>query len=156
LIYSHFSKEAVSVGSLDRLAGRISKNTMKMDDEFLADISRWREKLAGSIADLNQNLNADELNESVHRILNRLIFLRTHFSEHISVEDGLIRTFIREICYPESPFQFDVIEPEILGHIYERFLGSKICIIGKNQVVVEEKIEVRFFCLLTPRNKFQG
>jgi len=187
LLYSHFSKEAVSAGSLDRLSGKISKNTQKMDDEFLADIAGWREKLAESIAILNPDLNADDLNESVQRILDRMIFLRNledrnlesentlftiarntgaaypklvkkfnglnefyngllfkpHFSEHINIEDKLIKSVISEMCYPESPFQFDVIEPEILGHIYERFLGSKIRLIGSNKAIVEEKPEVR-------------
>ena len=47
------------------------------------------------------------------------------------------------MCYPVSPFQFDVIEPEILGRIYEKFLGSKIRLTDAHQVKIEEKIEVR-------------
>lgn len=187
LLYSHFSKEAVSAGSLDRLAQKISRHSKKMDEEFLSDIAGWREKLAESIAILNPDLNADDLNESVQRVLDRMIFLRNledrnleaentllkialnageaypklvkifnglnefyngllfkpHFSEHLIFDDNLVRTVISEMCYPESPFQFDVIEPEILGHIYEWFLGSKIRLTDKNKAVVEEKPEVR-------------
>ncbi|MBA7547745.1 hypothetical protein ES705_40181 [subsurface metagenome] len=47
------------------------------------------------------------------------------------------------MCYPVSPFQFDVIEPEILGRIYEKFLGSKIRLTENHQAKIEEKIEVR-------------
>ena len=187
MLYSHFSKQAVSSGSLDVLARKISKNTRKMDDEFLDDISRWREQMAVKLADLNQKMNEDELNEAVQRILDRMIFLRNledrdletentllkiahgdapaypqlvkifnglnefyngllfkpHFSENIRVDDKLLKTVIRQMCYPESPFRFDVIEPEILGHIYERFLGSEIRLIAKSKAVVEEKPEVR-------------
>jgi hypothetical protein len=47
------------------------------------------------------------------------------------------------MSYPVSPFQFDVIEPEILGRIYEKFLGSKIRLTENHQAKIEEKMEVR-------------
>jgi hypothetical protein len=48
----------------------------------------------------------------------------------------------REVA-PASPYQFDIIEPEILGRIYERFLGSKIWLTEGHRAKVEEKPEVR-------------
>ena len=73
---------------------------------------------------------------------NGLLF-RPHFSEKIKVDDKTLYDIIREMCYPISPFQFDIIEPEILGRIYEKFLGSKIRLTDSHRAKVEEKIEVR-------------
>jgi type I restriction-modification system DNA methylase subunit len=73
---------------------------------------------------------------------NGLLF-KQHFSEAISIDDKTIRDIIKGLCYPLSPYQFDIIEPEILGRIYERFLGSKIRLTENHQAKVEEKPEVR-------------
>ncbi|MCX7997911.1 MAG: Eco57I restriction-modification methylase domain-containing protein [Leptospiraceae bacterium] len=186
LLWETFSREAVANGSLERLRGKIAKNTKKLDEEFLEQITGWREILAKSLAIKNETLNADALNEAVQRILDRLIFIRQledrsileentllqytnkeniykdlkilfdelngkfngilfkpHFSEGLNVEDKIIKNIISELCYPRSPFQFDVIEPEILGRIYERFLGSKIRLTESHRAKVEEKPEVR-------------
>jgi len=47
------------------------------------------------------------------------------------------------MCYPISPYQFDEIEPEILGRIYEQFLGSKIRLTDGHSAKIEVKPEVR-------------
>ena len=187
LLWETFSKEAVSNGSLNKLVGKIDKNTKLMDVEFLEQITSWRETLAKHIALRNKDLTVDEINESVQRILDRLIFIRNledreieeestllklintkeniykniiplfnklddiyngllfkkHFSEALIIDDKVIKDLIKNICPPVSPFQFDVIEPEILGRIYEKFLGSKIRLTEGHQVKIEEKIEVR-------------
>ena len=79
---------------------------------------------------------------SFNIIYNGLLF-KPHFSEKITVDDKTLYDIIREMCYPVSPFQFDVIEPEILGRIYEKFLGSKIRLTDSHRAKVEEKLEVR-------------
>ena len=73
---------------------------------------------------------------------NGLLF-KEHFSEGIIIDDKVIIKIIKDLCYPLSPYQFDEIEPEILGRIYEKFLGSKIRLTAGHQAKVEEKIEVR-------------
>jgi type I restriction-modification system DNA methylase subunit len=186
LLVENFSREAVLSGSLDRLRGKISKSTKKLDDEFLDEMVLWRENLAKHIAIKNESLSVDELNEAVQRILDRLIFIRQledrniveentllgyakkenlyklilpffgelngkyngllfkpHFSEKLQIEDKVLKETILDLCYPRSPFQFDVIEPEILGRIYERFLGSKIRLTDSHRAKIEEKPEVR-------------
>ncbi len=75
-------------------------------------------------------------------VYNGLLF-KKHFSEDLSLDDKTIKEIIKSMCYPVSPFQFDIIEPEILGRIYEKFLGSKIRLTEGHQAKVEEKIEVR-------------
>ncbi len=188
-LYGNFSKEAVLAGSIEKLAGKISKNTKSLDAEFLADITEWRENLAKNIAIRNKALSVDEINEAVQRILDRLIFIRNledrcieeegqltrmienkddeavygslipmfqrldsayngllfkkHFSEDLEIDGKTIKAIVKNLCWPASPFQFDIIEPEILGRIYEKFLGSKIRLTEEHRAKVEEKPEVR-------------
>jgi len=186
-IWDAFSKEAVTEGSIEQLIGKVGRNTKSLDDEFLADISAWRETLAKNIAIRNKDLSVDHINEAVQRILDRLIFIRNledreiekenmllsilnvkeniyphllplfrtldveyngllfkeHFSETKNVDDPTIKSIIKQLCPPYSPYQFDMIEPEILGRIYERFLGSKIRLTDNHQAKVEEKPEVK-------------
>jgi hypothetical protein len=73
---------------------------------------------------------------------NGLLF-KEHFSETINVDDSIIKSLIKQLYPPNSPYAFDMIEPEILGRIYERFLGSKIRLTENHQAKVEEKPEVR-------------
>ncbi|MBP9023806.1 MAG: N-6 DNA methylase, partial [Spirochaetes bacterium] len=79
---------------------------------------------------------------NLDNVYNGLLF-KKHFSEELNVDDKALKDIIKNMCYPVSPFQFDVIEPEILGRIYEKFLGSKIRLTESHQAKVEEKMEVR-------------
>jgi type I restriction-modification system DNA methylase subunit len=70
-------------------------------------------------------------------------FTNDNISENISISNATIRVIIEGIYYPISSYVFSVIGIEILGTVYERFLG-KVISIGKNRkVTVEEKPEVR-------------
>ncbi len=79
---------------------------------------------------------------SLDHVYNGLLF-KKHFSEDLTVDDKVLKDIIKNMSYPVSPFQFDVIEPEILGRIYEKFLGSKIRLTENHQAKIEEKMEVR-------------
>ncbi len=67
---------------------------------------------------------------------------KPHFSEELAVGDEWLADFISEISDEESPYLFDVIPVEILGTIYERFLGKVVRPKGRG-ITVEEKPEVR-------------
>ena len=54
----------------------------------------------------------------------------------------ILRGIFKNLYYPDSPFEFSVIPTEILGEVYEQFLGKVIRITGK-RAVVEEKPEVK-------------
>ncbi len=66
-----------------------------------------------------------------------------HFSEELLVDDKPLRDFMESLYYPKSPYQFNVVGVEMLGTIYERFLGSTIRLTKTHRAVVEEKPEVR-------------
>ena len=67
---------------------------------------------------------------------------KEHFSESLAVGDDWLAGFLDEIGDDESPYLFNVIPVEILGTIYERFLGKTVRPHGRG-VVIEEKPEVR-------------
>ena len=73
---------------------------------------------------------------------NGLIF-KKHLSEEITVDDKVLKDIIRRLYPNISPYRFDIIEPELLGRIYEKFLGSKIRLTASHRAKIEEKPEVR-------------
>jgi len=84
------------------------------------------------------------LNDLFHRInedFNGEIF-KPHLSEEITIDSDVLARIIERVYPPKSPYRFDVIGVELLGSIYERYLGKTIRPTGK-QVRVEEKPEVR-------------
>ncbi|MCC6489349.1 MAG: Eco57I restriction-modification methylase domain-containing protein [Candidatus Hydrogenedentes bacterium] len=61
----------------------------------------------------------------------------------LNIDDKVLKAIIRRLYYPESPYEFSVFPAEILGHVYERFLGSVICLSPGGRATVEQKPEVR-------------
>jgi len=74
------SKEGFELGSLDKLAEKYGKRTKKVsiDKQLLNDFTKFRDVLSKNILKLNQakKLTQPELDESIQRILDRLIFIR--------------------------------------------------------------------------------
>ncbi|MBP7830575.1 MAG: N-6 DNA methylase [Kiritimatiellae bacterium] len=67
---------------------------------------------------------------------------KPHFSEALRVGDQWLCDFIEDLSDDESPYLFNVIPVEILGSVYERFLGKVIRPSGRG-VAADEKPEVR-------------
>lgn len=61
----------------------------------------------------------------------------------LSVDDKVLRDILLNLYYPESPYVFREIPSDILGQVYERFLGKVIRLTAGGQAKVEEKPEVR-------------
>ena len=83
----------------------------------------------------------NELVGNRRSLYNGLLFAE-HESEQLEVGNKVLEKIFKNINYPLSPYHFDEIGVEILGSIYERFLGKTIRL-TKKQVRVEEKPEVR-------------
>jgi len=66
-----------------------------------------------------------------------------HFSEDLVIDDKPLKDLVESLYYPKCPYQFNVVGVEMLGTIYERFLGSAIRLTEGHRAVVEEKPEVR-------------
>ncbi len=61
---------------------------------------------------------------------------------HLTIDDRPLKEIIASVYYPESPFEFSVFPADILGQVYEQFLGKVIRVSGKT-AEVEEKPEVK-------------
>ncbi len=60
----------------------------------------------------------------------------------LAIDDKTLKEIIRDLYYP-SPYVFKEIPTDILGQVYERFLGKVIRLTAGHQAKVEEKPEVR-------------
>jgi type I restriction-modification system DNA methylase subunit len=198
-IASIFSREAILKGSFDRFveSTRAKKGTAEFDQDFLQTIEGWRKELAQNLALRNPKLTQRQLNFSVQRIIDRIIFLRIcearaiedygrlrglingdgiyprlaklfeaadarynsglfHFKKEpdrheapdeltleLRVDDKPLRDIIRGLYYPESPYHFSVVSADILGQVYEQFLGKVIRLTEGHRAIVEDKPEVK-------------
>ena len=74
------SRESFEQGLFDKEAEKWGKKTKKssIDKQLLTDFTRFRELLSKNITKLNlsKNLTEEELDESIQRIFDRLIFIR--------------------------------------------------------------------------------
>jgi len=61
----------------------------------------------------------------------------------ISIDDKVLKEIIKNLYYPDSPYEFSVLPSDILGHVYEQFLGKVIRLTAGHRAVVEEKPEVK-------------
>lgn len=61
----------------------------------------------------------------------------------LKIDDKTLKDVIKGIYYPESPYEFSVLPADILGHVYEQFLGKVIRLTAGHRAVIEEKPEVR-------------
>jgi len=172
------SKESFEQGLLDKEAEKWGKRTKRIpvDKQLLADFTRFRELLSKSITKLNQNKNITEekLDESVQKILDRLIFIRncedrgyeektllsnlreweskgkgqlidglrevfsyfgkqynseifrTNLCDSLEIDSGILREIIEGLYYTKdksASYDFSAIEADVLGNIYEQYLG---------------------------------
>jgi len=61
----------------------------------------------------------------------------------LEIDDKILKDIIRDLYYPDSPYEFSVLPPEILGHVYEQFLGKVISLTSGHRAKVEYKPEIR-------------
>jgi hypothetical protein len=72
--------------------------------------------------------------------------LEEHHDEltlRLTISDAPLKRIIKNLYFPESPYEFSVLPIEVLGQVYEQFLGKIIDISPDRKVTIEEKPEVR-------------
>jgi len=190
-IHDVFARESVLKGSFDRYAEEAvgKRGTSEVDDEFLKEIEGWRDVLARNIALRNPGLSVHELNFSVQRTIDRIIFLRIcedrgieeygrlmalannpeiytrlhdlyqqaeekynsgifdfqadGLTKLLTIDDKALKSILTNLYYPQSPYEFSVLPADILGQVYEQFLGKVVRLTPAHRAVVEEKPEVK-------------
>ncbi len=61
----------------------------------------------------------------------------------LTVDDDILKYILKSLYYPDSPYEFSVLGADILGQVYERFLGKVIHLTDKHEAFIEEKPEVK-------------
>ncbi len=172
------SRESFEQGLIDKEAEKWGKKTKKIsvDKQLLADFTRFRELLSKNIMKLNQNKNIteEELDESIQRILDRLIFIRNcedreleaktlissfrewesrgrgqlikslrevfayfdeqynskifakHLCDSLDIDNEVLHEIIEGLYFTKDKsvsYDFSAIEADVLGNIYEQYLG---------------------------------
>ncbi|MCL5423196.1 MAG: Eco57I restriction-modification methylase domain-containing protein [Nitrospirae bacterium] len=110
---------------------------IRPDRELWEIVAQWREEgkrksIMSHLKDLFHEVN-DDLNGDI---------FKPHACEAAEVDSGLLAEIIENLYFPKSRYRFDAIGVELLGSIYERYLGSTIRVTPQ-RIKVEEKPEVR-------------
>lgn len=61
----------------------------------------------------------------------------------VAMDDKVLKGIIKRLYFPDSQYEFSLIPPAILGHVYEQFLGKVIRLTEGHQARVEYKPEVK-------------
>jgi hypothetical protein len=124
---------------LDRIVFiRIAEDRkIRPDRELWEIVAQWKEEakrksIMVHLRDLFKEVN-DDLNGDI---------FKPHACETADVDSSLLAEIIENLYFPKSRYRFDAIGVELLGSIYERYLGSTIRVTPQ-RVKVEEKPEVR-------------
>ncbi|MBD3286836.1 N-6 DNA methylase [candidate division WOR-3 bacterium] len=62
---------------------------------------------------------------------------------NLKIDDDKLKLILKDLYYPDSPYEFSVLPADILGQVYEQFLGKVIRLTAGHRAKVEEKPEVR-------------
>src|SRR5579862_6757077 len=63
---------------------------------------------------------------SLDESFNGALFRKGHESENVSVSDEFLTDMIRDLSSEDSPYLFSTLPVEILGQVYERFIGKAV------------------------------
>lgn len=61
----------------------------------------------------------------------------------LNIDDKPLKEILKRLYYPDSPYEFAVLPADILGQVYEQFLGKVIRLTSDHRAVVEDKPEVK-------------
>ena len=65
------------------------------------------------------------------------------FTLALTLDDNLLRRILKSLYYPESPYVFSALPADMLGQVYEQFLGKVIRLTAGHHAKVEDKPEVK-------------
>jgi type I restriction-modification system DNA methylase subunit len=70
-------------------------------------------------------------------------FRMDRLTPELKIDDNPLKEIFKNLYYPDSPYEFSVLGADILGHVYEQFLGKVIRLTEGHHAKIEEKPEVR-------------
>ncbi len=69
-------------------------------------------------------------------------FIEDDLAQQITIDDQILIYIFSELYYPISPYDFSVIDSDILSQIYEQYLGNKIELAADYSVSIVQEPEV--------------
>ena len=195
--FFYLSKEAFENNEIDKIASKYGKKQIKnpINKQLLQDMIHFREILSKDIVRNNQDkhLSQDDLDESVQRILDRLIFIRNaedrgleenqlqsnvrqwyakgkgqlvkeileiykyyddtynsklfgdkkpHLVDSLNMDNEALQDVIEGLNQSKDNsyhYDFSIIESDVLGNIYEQYLGNILKSTPKRAKLEESK-----------------
>jgi len=61
----------------------------------------------------------------------------------LAIDDGLVRRILNSLYYPESPYVFSALPADMLGQVYEQFLGKVIRLTDGHRAKIDDKPDVK-------------
>jgi N-6 DNA Methylase len=61
----------------------------------------------------------------------------------LRIDDDRLKGILKRLYYPDSPYEFSVLPIDILGQVYEQFLGKVIVLTAAHHATVKDKPEVK-------------
>ncbi|RKZ46992.1 MAG: restriction endonuclease subunit M [Candidatus Parabeggiatoa sp. nov. 3] len=59
------------------------------------------------------------------------------------IDDKILKDILKNLYYPDSPYEFSVLPADILGQVYEQFLGQVIRLTPAHRAVIEQKPDIK-------------
>ena len=127
---------------IDRLVFIKALSDREVDKDYLGELAQAVEKNGLAEDNTGWFKSCQSLFEELNNFYNGSIFASRPELEAVTVSNKVVREVIKDLQPENSPYNFAVLPVEILGTIYERFLGRVVRTTEK-QVKIEDKPEVR-------------
>ncbi len=114
----------------------------EVEDDYLAQLAETVERDGLAESDTGWFEACRAIFAKLNQFYNGSVFAPRPELEQVAVSNKVVRDILRDLQPEYSPYNFSVLPVEILGTIYERFLGRVVRTTEK-QVRIEDKPEVR-------------
>lgn len=64
-------------------------------------------------------------------------------TDKITIRDFALKNIIPKMYYPVCPYKFAVMPVEVMGHSYEKYLGTEIVFGENNSITIQQKADVQ-------------
>ncbi len=123
---------------IDRLIFIKALSDREVDGDYLSEIKARVTEAGLGANDASWFSSCKTIFEELNNFYNGSIFAPRPELENVSVSNKVVQAVITDLQPENSPYNFAVLPVEILGTIYERFLGRVVRTTEK-QVKIEEK-----------------
>ncbi len=127
---------------IDRLIFVKALSDREIEEDYLERLALAVEKDGLDESDTGWFNACRETFNRLNKFYNGSVFEQRPELENVTVSNKVVRDIIRSLQPENSPYNFAVMPVEILGTIYERFLG-RVVRTTEQRVKIEEKPEVR-------------